>query len=955
MKNFSKALLAYALAVSAVMQASATDYVCHKSVPATDGEWFGYMEHDFVTGVTAFNSVWSVLAKIQDGDNIYFGPGAVGDITISKNNITLFGANAWCDAWSGQRNQPESSFTGTVKIAKGVSGLTINGFTFSGNGCVRNDDAGRGSTSVSDFSFVYNKVENTTLERGDKTAVVYLGDAWRPANTEHPDPSVWAANARYVNVTVAHNAFIGKNAANQPAFVHIAGSAGTTAVVDNRFDLGGASVSLFNTCGDVRVEHNRFTDVGKGLLASGTATGEFCLRLFYVGARSVEPADMSICHNVFDGCQGQSSMFALIRFFSGDSNEAKFPPYAAIRVNHNDFRNKTSYRQSDGHNYVFYANRDVTTEHATVDWRFNHYDQSELEFAWIRPAWQTAAGRFFAGSSEMFDNSTSDSQTEGTGTLIDFYGATTDNIKFGVAPADGTPIHNWVFKSTTVVQSSDRDDVTNDWYFMQVMSAKYKGTFASGTFLSDSPIVVTRHYKNGSSWAESVMNLDRAGHGSNMAVINVDGQPYLVMGGYSPAGSSSSPTKVCIVPYVDGATVNVAIPSFTYGGKTYTIRYLDNPCPGETNVYPSLDRDNNLLVVRTRKSGTHNTFTVFDLAEVLESPAAAKPLKKVVVPCYTNAITNSSRAFLNRNDRGFTTWSDQGFTISGDYIYAYEGNGNEGYNGTPDPRDTSIGGDSKPIQIINTINWRTGRYVSRKAILKTKVYADAAGTNNKLGPFSMRSGEPESIKIHRDASGHPNLIIGIVDGSAGARQYNLYAYRQKRVNGQGYVFNNDCPERTVTPSAPSLSLSTSGAAVSTSLSTTVSADVRDVTATVVGADGAYFSVARKSGTVLGGNHTYTVGFAPDTHKKTYSAYLRLSSPGATDVLVPLYGTYSGTVSGITSPIADTLSPADIRAAVRAGAALYDLSGLRVCPDAVTSPLPLILCMPDGTARKVMYP
>ena len=32
----------------------------------------------------------------SDGDNIYFGPGAVGNITISKNNITLYGMNAFC-------------------------------------------------------------------------------------------------------------------------------------------------------------------------------------------------------------------------------------------------------------------------------------------------------------------------------------------------------------------------------------------------------------------------------------------------------------------------------------------------------------------------------------------------------------------------------------------------------------------------------------------------------------------------------------------------------------------------------------------------------------------------------------------------------------------------------------------------------------------------------------------
>lgn len=901
-------------------QMFATDYLVHKDVAnMSDGAYYAFKSRHFIVGENAFSSIWSVLAKLEDGDNIYFGPGAVGNITISKNNITLYGMNAFCDNWSGKRTADESSFTGTLNVANGVDGLTVNGFLFSGNGCVRNDNAGRGSTAVKNFSFIYNKCENSTLTRSDKTAIVYLGDAWRPTNTAHPDPSVWAANARYENITIAHNAFIGKNAANQPACVQIAGSAGTTSVVDNRFEMGGTSVSLFNTSGTFNIEHNRFTDVGKGLLAAGSATGEFCVRIYYIGARKVEPADGSICHNVFDGCQGQSGMFALIRFFSGDSNEAKYPPYADLKVNHNHFKNKTSYRTSDGHNYVFYGNDDVTTSNATVDWRFNHYDQSELEFAWIRPAWQEKSGRFYAGSSELFEHSTSDSETTGTGTLIDYYGATTNNIPFGVKPADGTPIKTWVMPSTTVVQSSDRDDVTNDWYFMQVMAAAYKKANFPNS-VQDKPIVVMRHSKSGSSYSETVMYLDQAGHGSNMAVLNVDGTCYLVMGGCS--GTGSTPTKICILPYVAGATVDVTKSSFTYGGKTYNIKHISNPVSGNTHLYPSIDRDNNLLVVRTRKGSVSNSFSVYDLMDAFNNPSTCKPIKTITIPCYTKAMTTSSREFLKKNDKGFTTWSDQGFTISGDYIYAYEGNGNEGYDGTPDPRDTSIGGDSKPILIINAFNWRTGEYIYRKAILKTKVYADAVGTNNKVGPYSLRPGEPESIKVHRDASGHPNLIIGVVSGASGARRYNLFAYRQKRVNGQGYVFNDHKPAQTISSVQTALTISSSGDAAVTALATTNTADVRDIKAVVVGKDGANFSVAKTAGSVIGGGHGFNVTFTPDKVKKEYNAFIRLSSPGANDVMIPVTGNYNGVITSVDSIIADSDESLE-------GAQYFDLSGRRL--------------------------
>ena len=51
----------------------------------------------FTKGTTAFTDAASALAAASAGDIIYFSAGNVGAFTVSKDNITLVGANAWCD------------------------------------------------------------------------------------------------------------------------------------------------------------------------------------------------------------------------------------------------------------------------------------------------------------------------------------------------------------------------------------------------------------------------------------------------------------------------------------------------------------------------------------------------------------------------------------------------------------------------------------------------------------------------------------------------------------------------------------------------------------------------------------------------------------------------------------------------------------------------------------------
>ncbi|MCI5977442.1 MAG: hypothetical protein MRZ32_00710, partial [Bacteroidales bacterium] len=355
-----------------------------------------------------------------------------------------------------------------------------------------------------------------------------------------------------------------------------------------------------------------------------------------------------------------------------------------------------------------------------------------------------------------------------------------------------------------------------------------------------------------------------------------------------------SPTKICLFPWSAGKGLDLRDGSYV---KYLKVGYSGNMC------YPAIDNDNRLFLVRSRSS-SGDYFAVYDLDKVMASPETATPMKEVFVAANSRKISNSSRAFLNSNDRGFKTWSDQGFTISGDYIYTYEGDGKDGYGSNPNP-STATNADSKSVLIVNVINWRTGEYVQRSAILNGKVWTNMCSATND-------SGEPESMKIHRDATGRPFMAIGIITGKSGARRYNLFAYKLKQAAGVGDALPID--PHSFTANRSSMSFSSMGESQSQELSTTVSGHAKDVHAAIVGADGGSF-MATKSGAKV------KVTFTPDRWKSSYNAWLRLSSPNCKDVMVPLSGSYTGVLSGIEGIEAD-VDGMDENEPVR----YFDLSG-----------------------------
>lgn len=856
-----------------------------------------YRSMTFTKGSTAFTDVNTALAAAAEGDIIYFSAGNVGAFTVSKKNLTLVGANAWCDGWSGKRNtSAETNVTGAITVK--ASGCVINGFRFTGAGQVVSD-ATRGTAGrIDGFTFIYNKAEATSLN--NTTSIVRLGTPFRPSSSvaDQKDPTVWAAIERYSNVEISHNFFNGADADNQPACVTVCGSgtnlgaAAGTRIQDNHFVSGGSSVNLYNTQGDYDISQNVFKNVGAGLRKSGSATGEFCIRLYYVGASKStgQGASGRVHNNVFDGCKGQSSKYALIRVFSGDSNETVYQPQnARLAIMYNTFKNKM---QTDGtYNYIVYANQDNTTT-MTTDWRWNKYDNSEMCMGFIRPAWvtyTTKGSRYFAGSQELFRLPSS------TGSTFGYYGEQDENgnVLYGrKTPTGGKGgMKGWYFNSVvtnnasiaTVVQSMDVDDATGDCYFIQektTSATSLKSKFP-GIDWTSAAHIVTRVAMGG---AETQMYLSHNGHGSNMAVTNFNGKLYVVTGVEGTDGGTAA-RKIGFIPWSPGSAID------TREGYNSVIKYLNNSwnSAGAGYKYPAIDNDNRLLCVASRK-GSNYYYAIFDLDDAFNNPSTAKPIKiwKINVRDGINKMSGSSRAYLANNDQGFRTWDDQGFTISGDYIYHYEGCGNTGSSDA----GTKVN-DGKGVVIVNYFNWRTEEQLYRTAVL-----ADPICSINTL------SGEPESFKVHRDVNGRPSALIGIITGASGARKFNMHSFRQKTnggTAGDGQGFAYKIAAHSTSADKSSVSLTSAGEAASQAVTVSNNVHVRGITAAIVGADGESFSVSKTSGGASTGQHVFSVTFTPDRYKKSYSAFLRVSSPNTSDIMIPLSGSYTGTLEGGDTP------------------------------------------------------
>ena len=852
------------LALAQVHQLSAATYMVTQADYGEAGTVFYYRsDFEMVVGKNVFSSFSELIAaSVEEGSTVYVEPGTyTEDFTVNVEGLTFLGNNAWCESRTGTRKDAETVITGKITVE--ADNVTINGFRFTGNGCVVNETA-TNATPLSGFKFIYNDVTASTLERNKDIAVVKMGNQYGDSNGGLDA----ASHCRYNGVTVSHNSFAGSETSTAH-FVHIGGSYGITDVIDNTFNDGGCSVTLANSQGEINVLNNTFTNVGDLSRYFGETNGELAVYLYYIAHSNT--TTVNIKNNVFDNCCGRSTMYAPVRFFNGDTSKQQLSPVGcSINLNYNIFKNKAK-EASSTYNYMFYTNYN---EEADIDTRFNQFDNGDMAIGLVKQPWEDEAKRNMASSYELIDFASSKN------TELDYY---KDPIGNNVKDLN-------LEKSVRVAQSFDVDEKTGDIFFAQI----YPESSWNGIALkAKEPLVITRYYKNTDGVMDQQrMYLDNAGHGSNMAVCWYEGKRYIVTGGDGYENSDGETRSGCssFVPYAAGSVADCSKTSFTNtaGTKTFEIKKFYNPL-GNGSPYPSVDQTSRLFLERNT-SGSKIRLCIYDLDEVMEKGGDATPLRVVTIKKATTSAEGDNPNTNNiEGDRGFQTWSPQGLTISGDYLYFAEGVG--------EAQDGNING--KPTVIIHAYNWRTDKFAYRKQVKASKI-------------LNLVHGEPEGIKVHRDDKGRPCLLVGIATGASGARKANIFSYlpAPNSTSSTGVTF--DIPVGVSTPSVSAIDFNVPLAGTY-SQTFTVDNAIKDggenatlngeLQFTVAGEDASCFSVSAENAGAFDKTSTVTVSYTPNTATDNHSAVLRISSPNAEDVLVPLSGSYSGVLTGVDDTVA----------------------------------------------------
>ncbi len=860
MKRYVFCLLVSLVSISSL---SAATYLISATNFGPAGTQVVHAGQTFAVGSTIYPSLSALLSTdVPAGSTVYVDGGTYAeDVTIAVAGLTLLGNNAYGDARAKTRGKTESVITGKWTIA--ADGVTINGFQLASAGCVENMTA-TNTAPLAGFTFVYNDVRNSSLAHG--TSVLAFGKAYKADAAK-----VATAHCRYKDFTIAHNAFAG-SATSAADFVRLSGGFGMTRIVDNTFDDGGGSVTLNNAQGEIEIDGNTFKNVGDATRVFGSTYGEFAIYLYYFAYSN--STTVNIRNNVFDNCQGRSSMYSTIRLFNGDKNNAILTPVKCrINVNHNIFRNKPMLT-GETHNYVLYTNY---IPEADIDTRFNEFDLSSHEFAQVKQPWEDRAQRNFASSYEEINFASS------AGTAFGYW---TD-------PLGGTVKNLKLEKSTRVAQSFDIDDKTGDMFFVQIYPKSSHPTWTYNTktytFKHDEPMVLTRYYvaqdANGNDYMRQQRSyLDMAGHCQNMAVCWYKGVRYIVTGG---DGQTSNTQSKCtsFIPWQAGVYVDLSAGNekFSYynadgvATKHFEVIKFYNRL-GKGNPYPAVDNTSQIFCERNT-SGANVRFCFYHLGDVIENPSGAQPIKEITIKKYYNGADGDGKNTSNigTQDHGFQTWDPQGFTVSGDYLYHFEGVG-----------ETTTGAiDAQPTCIIHVHNWKTDKFVYRKRIKKAELLA-------------FTHGEPEGIKVHRDANGEPCLVCGIATGASGARTETLVKYTPSK------TLSYAIPEGKSVASVSALEFATENTAAVEAQTFTLTNSIVGggskstlngaIQLTLSGADAACFSLSSANTGAWDKTSRVSVGFTPKATQTSYTATLRISSPNAADVLIPITATNTISVS-----------------------------------------------------------
>lgn len=875
-----------------VLNVSAATYLIDATATSS-GAKITYRGMEYVVGTDAFASFAEFNASSPEANSVlYVAHGTYSEnIAFETPGLKVYGCNSFRD-WTVTRTD-EAYITGVMHINAG--NIEINGFYFTEGGRI----SAKAATNESPQSGIvvrYNYFAGSTVARDKGTPLVAIGGRYTNENANNI-----ISQCRYRDCMISHNCFEGSSTHIANA-IGLAGVYGTTSVSDNCFYDGGTSIHIDNAQGDLNISHNRFKNVGVTTSSSpdGGTKGDFCI--YAMRCAYANSTNLNIRDNEFDGCYGQASYFSLIRVYPGSSGSTNCvaPVNMCVNINHNTFKNKTSVASNSGQlneNVLMYADKGTTG-----DVRFNiadnHYDNRFYKFAWVT----LADG---VGQREVYSN-----------TFDQFvFGSTYSTM--GTSVIDGVDISNHAknvsLGAVTVLQSVDIDMATGDMYFLQLMNSGDVSSFCSTNGLNATncePLVLTRvsctkkATKTDGTFTYSTsvqkMKIAKAGHGVKLSVVrDKNGQLWMITGGKgSDNGTSNdlSGTSISRFRFESGKTLILDGSGETDGD----VVYFEHPA-GLSNAYGAVDEASRYLCVSS--SGSGRQYYIYDLDEYLEGNSNPTLIKKVTLKNGNDPVTGTGLS----NDNGFCTWSYQSYAINGDYLYFLEGE-------SQDTDNPVVSGD--PVVIISTYNWRTGQY-----LLRTRV--NYARINDTFG-------EPEAFTIRPDIFGNVSAYLGIAVGSSGSRKANIFKYHVDRhLDDSGNVIGVDTSTgmkhfKSAQYSGISMSQSATGYSLTSSSLDEMPSQIITLTSTgeylygswcgtITGEDGNVFKADVSENTPFSDSFTATVTFVPDGLKSDYSANLRLSSPLADDIVIPINAAYTGILTGVEQLMSDDASSVVVNA------------------------------------------
>lgn len=849
---------------------TATYLISNKATNA--GETITHKGIKFIVGQTAFADFTSFTSStIIENSTVYVASGSYNDnLTITTEGLSFMGNNAYCD-WTATRSD-ETIITGTINI--NASNISINGFKITEGGRIEST-IGTNEAPLSGIKVLYNYFTGSTVARSSKTPLVEIGDAITNANANST-----TSQCRYKNCEVSHNHFEG-DATHYPYCIGFGGAFGTTKIKDNYFYDGGTSIHLDNSQGSLNVTHNKFEKVGVSTAEApdGGNKGDFCI--YAMRCAYANSTNLNIKHNEFDGCYGQASYFSLIRVYPGSSgsDNCVTPVNMSVNINHNIFKNKTSGASNSGQlneNMLLYADKG-TTKNVKFNLADNHFDNRFYKFSWV-----TLADGI--GQREVYSNAYDQFRVGGKYTTM------------GTSILTGTDISNHAknvaLASSTVLQSMDIDMQTGDMYFLQLLGTSENNSFCSSYGLNSSncdALRLTRVICTKKGTAEDPtytysgtqsMRIAKSGHGVKLSVCrDKNGELWMITGAKGDDNGTSndlSGTSISRFKFVSGG-VRILDGS---GETDSSVKYFEHPA-GYSNAYGAVDEMNRYLCISS--SGSGRRYYIYDLDEYLEGKTNPTQIASVKLSTGDDPITGTGLS----QDNGFCTWSYQSYAINGDYLYLLEGE-------SDDTSKPVTSGD--PIVVISTYNWRTGQFLRRDRINYARI-------NDTFG-------EPEALTIRPDEYGNVCTYLGIAVGSSGARKANVLKFHTDRhLDASGNVIGVDTETKmhhfntsqysgiTMTPSENSINLSASTISETPSQTITIKRSTKYLygnwTGTITGVDGDVFEVSISDNTPFSSSFKATVKFTPNGYKSVYNANLRLSSPLAPDIIIPITATYSG--------------------------------------------------------------